>query len=146
MDSLELQIWTDGRIKPREALEKAAAILKEHLQVFLGGQPESKDVKDIMTEQERHLFKTLAQDVDVLDLSVRAMNCLNNADIRLIGELCTKTESRMLKYRNFGKKSLDEIKEKIEKLGLGLGMALSDNVMLALEEESARVRDEDKEA
>ncbi len=146
MDSLELQIWTDGRIKPREALEKAAAILKEHLQVFLGGQPESKDVKDIMTEQERHLFKTLAQDVEVLDLSVRAMNCLNNADIRLIGELCTKTESRMLKYRNFGKKSLDEIKEKIEKLGLGLGMALSDNVMLALEEESARVRDEDKEA
>ena len=146
MDSLELQIWTDGRIKPHDALEAAAQILKEHLQVFLGGHPEKKDAKDMMTEEERHLFKQLAQDVEVLDLSVRAMNCLNNADIRLIGELCTKTESRMLKYRNFGKKSLDEIKEKIEKLGLGLGMALSDTVIVALEAEAARVREEDGEA
>ena len=73
------------------------------------------------------------------------MNCLNSANIKLIGELCTKTESRMLKYRNFGKKSLDEIKEKIEKLGLELGMSLSDRLMSALEAESVRVRSEVEE-
>jgi DNA-directed RNA polymerase subunit alpha len=73
------------------------------------------------------------------------MNCLNSANIKLISELCTKTESRMLKYRNFGKKSLDEIKEKVEKLGLELGMNLSDRLMAALEVESARVRAEEEE-
>jgi DNA-directed RNA polymerase subunit alpha len=73
------------------------------------------------------------------------MNCLNSANIKLIGELCTKTESRMLKYRNFGKKSLDEIKEKVEKLGLELGMSLSDRLMSALERESAKVRAEEEE-
>ena len=87
----------------------------------------------------------MSQDVEVLDLSVRAMNCLNNANIKLIGELVTKTESRMLKYRNFGKKSLDEIKEKIEKLNLGLGMQLSETLESALEEESAKVRADEQE-
>ncbi|MEA4861979.1 MAG: DNA-directed RNA polymerase subunit alpha [Victivallaceae bacterium] len=143
MDSLEIEIWTDGRIAPRESLEQAARILREHLQVFIGGQAAEKDVKDMMSEDELKLFKLLVQDVDVLDLSVRAMNCLNNANIRLVGELCTKTESRMLKYRNFGKKSLDEIKEKIQKLGLELGMQLTDTVEGALEEESQRVRAEE---
>lgn len=145
MDSLELEIWTDGRIAPKAALEEAAAILKEHLSVFMGGQVEEKDVISMMTEDELKLFKQLSQDVDVLDLSVRAMNCLNSANIKLIGELCTKTESRMLKFRNFGKKSLDEIKEKIEKLGLMLGMSLSDTLTAALEKESNRVRAENEE-
>lgn len=145
MDSLELEIWTDGRIAPQDALEAAARILRDHLQPFLGGQVAEKDVMSMMSEEELKLFKQLAQDVDVLDLSVRAMNCLNSADIRLIGELCTKTEQRMLKYRNFGKKSLDEIKEKIEKLGLSLGMSFSEPVMTALEAESARVRIENEE-
>ncbi len=140
MDSLELEVWTDGRISPKDALEQAAMILKDHLLVFLGGQPVEKDPKSLMSEEDLRLFKLLSQDVDVLDLSVRAMNCLNNADIRLIGELCTKTESRMLKYRNFGKKSLDEIKEKIEKLGLELGMPLSDTLVSALEAETQSVR------
>ncbi len=145
MDSLELEIWTDGRIKPQDALEAAARILRDHLQPFLGGQVAEKDVMSMMNEEELKLFKQLSQDVDVLDLSVRAMNCLNSADIRLIGELCTKTEQRMLKYRNFGKKSLDEIKEKIEKLGLILGMPYSEPVMTALEAESQRVRAENEE-
>ncbi len=145
MDSLELEVWTDGRITPIDAVEQAAKILREHLQVFVGGQTTEKDVKEMMSEEELKLFKTLAQDVEVLDLSVRAMNCLNNANIKLIGELCTKTESRMLKYRNFGRKSLDEIKEKIEKLGLGLGMQLTETVENALEEESVRVRADEQE-
>ena len=145
MDSLELEIWTDGRIAPQAALEEAARILRDHLQLFLGGQVAEKDVISLMNEEELKLFKLLNQDIDVLDLSVRAMNCLNSADIRLIGELCTKTEQRMLRYRNFGKKSLDEIKEKIEKLGLGLGMTFSDAVMAALEREIRQIGSEKEE-
>ena len=143
MDSLELEIWTDGRIAPRNALEEAARILRDHLQPFLGTQVVEKDVS--LSEEENRLFKLMSQDVDVLDLSVRAMNCLNSANIKLISELCTKTESRMLKYRNFGKKSLDEIKEKIEKLGLGLGMTFSEAVMAALEKDIRQIRSEKEE-
>ena len=143
MDSLELEIWTDGRISPRTALEESARILREHLQPFLDTQVIENDI--IFTEEESKLFKLLSRDVDTLDLSVRAMNCLNGANIKLISELCTKTESRMLKYRNFGKKSLDEIKEKIEKHGLELGMNLSDRLMAALDAEAARIRAEGEE-
>jgi DNA-directed RNA polymerase subunit alpha len=145
MDSLEMEIWTDGRVAPEEALELSAFILKDHLKPFLGGQADEEDVLAKMNDEELKLFKVLSQDVEVLDLSVRAMNCLNNANIKLIGELCTKTESRMLKYRNFGKKSLDEIKEKIESLGLELGMPLGENLLVAIEAESEAVRTEDEE-
>jgi DNA-directed RNA polymerase subunit alpha len=140
MDSLEMEIWTDGRIAPKDALEASAAILRDHLQIFVGGQVAEKDVISMMKEDELRLYKVLAQDVEVLDLSVRAMNCLNSADIRIVGELCSKSEARMLKYRNFGKKSLDEIKEKIEKIGLGLGMTFSENIMIALDKESEKLR------
>ena len=138
MDSLELEIWTDGRITPRNALEEAARILRDHLQPFMDSQIPEKPV--VLNDEEEKLFKLLSQDVEVLDLSVRAMNCLNSANIKLIFELCNKTESKMLKYRNFGKKSLDEIKEKIEKLGLELGMSLSERLLTALEAEAVRVR------
>jgi len=143
MDSLELEIWTDGRISPRNALEEASRILRDHLQPFMGTQV--KEERVILNAEEEKLFKLLSQNVEVLDLSVRAMNCLNSANIKLVSELCTKTESRMLKYRNFGRKSLDEIKEKIEKLGLELGMNLSDRLLAALEVESARIRAEVEE-
>ena len=143
MDSLELEIWTDGRISPRTALEEAARILREHLHPFLDTQVIEEPVT--LTPEEEKLFKKLSRDVETLDLSVRAMNCLNGANIKLISELCTKTESRMLKYRNFGKKSLDEIKEKIENIGLELGMVLSDRLRAALEVESARIRAEVEE-
>jgi len=145
MDSLEIEIWTDGRIAPQDALESAARILKDHLVPFLGGQVAEKDVMSMLTAEELKQYRLISQDVEVLDLSVRAMNCLNSANIRLVGELCNKSESRMLKYRNFGKKSLDEIKEKIEKLGLGLGMTFSDAVTAALEAESAKIRAEKEE-
>jgi DNA-directed RNA polymerase subunit alpha len=144
MDSLELEIWTDGRISPRTALEEAARILRDHLQPFMGSQVQEKNV--VLTEEEEKQFKMLSQDVEVLDLSVRAMNCLNSANIKLVFELCNKTESRMLKYRNFGKKSLDEIKEKIEKHGLELGMTLSDRLLAALEAEAAKVRADAEES
>ena len=144
MDSLELEIWTDGRVSPRNALEEAARILRDHLQPFMGSQVQEKNV--VLTEEEERQFKMLSQDVEVLDLSVRAMNCLNSANIKLVFELCNKTESRMLKYRNFGKKSLDEIKEKIEKHGLELGMTLSDRLLAALEAEAAKVRADAEES
>ncbi|MBO5791620.1 MAG: DNA-directed RNA polymerase subunit alpha [Lentisphaeria bacterium] len=143
MDSLTLEIWTDGRISPRNALEEAARILRDHLQPFLGTQVVPQDVK--LSEEENRLFKLLSHDIESLDLSVRAMNCLNSANIKLLYELCTKTEGRMLKFRNFGHKSLEEIKEKIEKLGLELGMVLSDRLVAALDAEAASVRAESEE-
>ncbi len=145
MDSLILEVWTDGRVTPKEAVEKAAKILKDHLKPFLGTQMAEEDALASISEEEQKLFKVLSQDVEALDLSVRAMNCLNNANIKLLGELCTKTESRMLKYRNFGKKSLDEIKEKLADLGLSLGMGFSDDLNNAITAEAERVKAAKKE-
>jgi len=145
MDSLILEVWTDGRVTPKEAVEKAAKILKDHLKPFLGTQMAEEDALASISEEEQKLFKVLSQDVEALDLSVRAMNCLNNANIKLLGELCTKTESRMLKYRNFGKKSLDEIKEKLADLGLSLGMSFSDDLNNAINAEAERVKAAKKE-
>ena len=144
MDSLTIEIYTDGRISPRNALEEAARILRDHLQPFLGTQVVPQDVK--LSEEETKLFKLLSHDIDSLDLSVRAMNCLNSANIKLLYELCTKTEAKMLKCRNFGHKTLEEIKEKIEKLGLELGMVLSDRLLAALDAEAASVRAESEES
>ena len=144
MDSLTIEIYTDGRISPRNALEEAARILRDHLQPFLGTQVVPQDVK--LSEEETRLFRLLSHDIDSLDLSVRAMNCLNSANVRLLYELCTKTEAKMLKFRNFGHKTLEEIKEKIEKLGLELGMVLSDRLLAALDAEAASVRAESEES
>lgn len=143
MDSLTIEIYTDGRISPRNALEEAARILRDHLQPFLGTQVVPQDVK--LNEEEARLFKLLSHDIDSLDLSVRAMNCLNSANVKLLYELCTKTEAKMLKFRNFGHKTLEEIKEKIEKLGLELGMVLSDRLLAALDAEAASIRAESEE-
>ena len=129
---------------PRAALEEAARILRDHLQPFLGTQVVPQDVK--LSEEETKLFKLLSRDIDSLDLSVRAMNCLNSANIKLLYELCTKTEAKLLKCRNFGHKTLEEIKEKIENLGLELGMVLSDRLLAALDAEAASVRAESEES
>jgi len=145
MDSLSLEIWTDGRVTPDDAIEKAAKIMKDHLRPFLGSQIGEEDALASISEEEQKLFKTLSQDVEVLDLSVRAMNCLNNANIKLIGELCTKSETRMLKYRNFGRKSLDEIKEKLSSHGLSLGMSFSEDLVNAIETEAERAKAGKKE-
>lgn len=145
MDSLTIEIWTDGRISPEDALEKTAKIFSDHLRPFLGAQAGQESALDAISEEDQKLFKMLNQDVDSLDLSVRAQNCLNNAKIKLIGELCMKTEPRMLKYRNFGKKSLDEIKAKLADIGLSLGMSFSDEIQAAVEEESEKRKNEEQE-
>ena len=124
-EKLVLDIWTDGRIDPEEALKTAGAVLRRHLDVFVdyaGEQTlefEDNEAKDA-NEREK-LRKLLNMSVNEIELSVRAANCLNNANIATVGELVSKTEADMLKYRNFGKKSLTEIKEKLVSMGLSLG-------------------------
>ena len=124
-DKLVLEIWTDGRITPDESLTLSAAILRHHLDVFVSYDKDlvefEESEKQIDPEREE-LRKKLSISVNEIELSVRAANCLNNANITTVGELAQKTESEMLKYRNFGKKSLNEIKQKLSELGLALGM------------------------
>lgn len=124
-DALNLEVWTDGSISPRDAIAMGSKILKDQLQVFinfdeLAEEPRREEVSisEISPEVNMNLYKT----VDELELSVRSANCLKNADIHLIGELVQKTESEMLKTKNFGRKSLNEIKEIITQMGLHLGM------------------------
>jgi DNA-directed RNA polymerase subunit alpha len=140
MDSLVLEIWTDGRINPADALEKGAKILQDHLRPFLGKQSDEDDMLSAISEEERKLYRLLIQHVDNLELSVRAQNCLNNADIKTIGELCQKTEAKMLKFRNFGRKSLDEIQERLDDMNLSLGMKMSDELTMAVNAESEKIR------
>src|SRR5256712_11907315 len=124
-DRLLLEIWTDGRISPDDALTQASAILQHHLDVFVGydkNAVEFEEVVDRQDEEKSKLKKLLNMSVNEIELSVRAANCLNNANITTVGQLAQKTESEMLKYRNFGKKSLNEIKDKLQQLGLSLGM------------------------
>ena len=125
-EKLVLDIWTDGRIEPEEALQTAAAVMRSHLDVFVGasgddGTLEFEDNEKKDANEREHLRKLLNMSVNEIELSVRAANCLNNANISTVGELASKTEADMLKYRNFGKKSLTEIKAKLIQLGLSLG-------------------------
>ena len=131
-DKLILEITTDGRITPDEAIKQSSAILKHHLDVFEQLSDESiefeNETKEISEEQNR-LRKLLNMSVNEIELSVRAANCLNNANITTVGELAMKSEQEMLKYRNFGKKSLNEIKDKLEQLGLSLGMKIDERLL-----------------
>ena len=124
-DKLILEIWTDGRITPDDALLQASAILRHHLDVFVNyddSQIEFDETPEEVSQENTRLKKLLNMSVNEIELSVRAANCLNNANITTVGQLAMKTEAEMLKYRNFGKKSLNEIKEKLQQLGLSLGM------------------------
>jgi len=124
-DRLILEIWTDGRISPDDALTQASAILQHHLDVFVGYDKnaiEFEEAVDKQDEEKVKMKKKLNMSVNEIELSVRAANCLNNANITTVGQLAMKTEQEMLKYRNFGKKSLNEIKDKLQALGLSLGM------------------------
>jgi DNA-directed RNA polymerase subunit alpha len=131
-DSLVLEIWTDGRVTPDDALTMSAAILRHHLDVFVSYDKDlvefEETEKQIDAEREE-LRRKLNISVNEIELSVRAANCLNNANITTVGELAQKTESEMLKYRNFGKKSLNEIKQKLAELGLSLGMTFDPDLL-----------------
>ncbi len=124
-DKLTLDIWTDGRLTPQDSLLQASAILRHHLDVFVNYDENAIEFEDApaeASEENAALKKLLAMSVNEIELSVRAANCLNNANITSVGQLAMKSEAEMLKYRNFGKKSLNEIKDKLVELGLGLGM------------------------
>jgi DNA-directed RNA polymerase subunit alpha len=122
-DKLTLQVWTDGTVLPEDAVALAAKILKEQLQIFINFDEDDEPLPETEEPEEEwneNLFKT----VDELELSVRSANCLQNADIRYIYELVEKTEADLLKTKNFGRKSLNEVKEILVEMGLSLGMKL----------------------
>jgi DNA-directed RNA polymerase subunit alpha len=124
-DKLVMEIWTDGRITPDDALTQASAILAHHLDVFVGydkNAVEFEEAADKQDDEKVKMKKLLNMSVNEIELSVRAANCLNNANITTVGQLAMKSEQEMLKYRNFGKKSLNEIKDKLVSLNLSLGM------------------------
>jgi DNA-directed RNA polymerase subunit alpha len=138
-DRLLMEIWTDGRISPDDALTQASAILQHHLDVFVGydkNAVEFEEVADKQDDEKAKLKKLLNMSVNEIELSVRAANCLNNANITTVGQLAMKTEAEMLKYRNFGKKSLNEIKEKLTSLGLSLGMNIDPSLLEPPKEEA----------
>ena len=137
-DRLVMEIWTDGRITPDDALTQASAILAHHLDVFVGydkNAVEFEEAADKQDDEKAKLKKLLNMSVNEIELSVRAANCLNNANITTVGQLALKTEQEMLKYRNFGKKSLNEIKEKLNSLNLSLGMNFEPGLVEAPKEE-----------
>jgi len=133
-DKLVLDVWTDGRISPSDALLQSAAILRHHLDVFVNYDDKAVEFEvapEAQTEENSELRKLLNMSVNEIELSVRAANCLNNANITTVGQLAMKTEAEMLRYRNFGKKSLTEIKEKLAELGLSLGMKFDASLLEA---------------
>ncbi len=122
-DRLNLEVWTDGAIDPADAVAFAAKILKEQLSIFINFE-EQAEAPPMHIDEPEPLNPNLFRSVDELELSVRSANCLQNANIRFIGELVQKTEAEMLKTKNFGRKSLNEIKETLASLGLSLGMTI----------------------
>ena len=125
-DRLILEVWTDGTILPEDAVAYASKILKEHLNIFINFKEEAEPISEtkVASKISPELAEYLDKTVDELELSVRSANCLHNANIRYIGELVTKTEAEMLKTKNFGRKSLNEIKDILTEMGLSLGMKI----------------------
>jgi DNA-directed RNA polymerase subunit alpha len=123
-DRLSLEVWTDGSVQPADAVAFSAKILKEQLQIFINFEEIPEPVIEESLPEKPAFNENLNRRVDELELSVRSANCLQNANIRFIGELCMKTEAEMLKTKNFGRKSLNEIKEILAEMGLSLGMKL----------------------
>jgi DNA-directed RNA polymerase subunit alpha len=123
-DKLTLEVWTDGSVAPADAVAYAAKIVKEQLSIFINFDETEEPVEEVKPVEEAKLNENLFRSVDELELSVRSANCLQNANIKTIGDLVQKTEAEMLKTKNFGRKSLKEIKEILAEMGLSLGMKL----------------------
>jgi DNA-directed RNA polymerase subunit alpha len=123
-NKLILEVWTDGSVLPQDAVAYAAKILKDHLTIFINFEEEAETEEETVDEARDRMVENLSRPVDELELSVRSANCLKNSNIRFIYELVEKTEAEMLKTKNFGRKSLNEIKEILAGMGLSLGMKL----------------------
>lgn len=125
-DSLVMELWTNGGITPEDAVAHAAKIVKDHMQIFINFDEEPEPVQPQVDEKKQKVLANMAKCVEELELSVRSYNCLKNANIQTIAELVQKTDGEMLKTRNFGRKSLNEIKEILEDMGLHLGMKVDE--------------------
>lgn len=123
-DKLTLEVWTDGSVEPEDAISLGSKILKDQLSVFLNFEEEPEPVAQAKEEGSSQFNPNLYRSVEELELSVRSANCLQNANIKFIHELVQRTESEMLKTKNFGRKSLNEIKDILGEMGLSLGMKL----------------------
>ncbi len=119
-DKLTLDIWTDGSISPEDGLSLAAKIMNEHLNIFINLTEEAREAEIMIEKEEDQMEKMLEMTIEELDLSVRSYNCLKRAGINTVQELTSKTESEMMKVRNLGRKSLDEVKTKLADLDLSL--------------------------
>jgi DNA-directed RNA polymerase subunit alpha len=125
-DKLALEVWTNGSIKPGDAIGLAAKLLKDHMSIFIAFEEETPREEEAAERAYDPRQEYLSRSVDELELSVRAYNCLKNANIRSIGELVQRSEQDMLRTKNFGRKSLNEIKELLQRMNLQLGMKLDD--------------------
>ncbi|MDH3627112.1 MAG: DNA-directed RNA polymerase subunit alpha [Acidobacteriota bacterium] len=121
-DKLMLEVWTNGAVPPQDAIALAGKLLKDHMAIFINFEESPEEELDYPTTEDERLLDQLGRSVDELELSVRSYNCLKNADIKTIGDLVIKTENEMLKTKNFGRKSLNEIKDILNEMGLSLGM------------------------
>lgn len=119
-DKLTLDVWTDGSIRPEEAVSLGAKILTEHLNIFVGLTDQAQNAEIMVEKEEDQKEKVLEMTIEELDLSVRSYNCLKRAGINTVQELTQKTEEDMMKVRNLGRKSLEEVQEKLGELGLSL--------------------------
>jgi DNA-directed RNA polymerase subunit alpha len=126
-DKLVLDVWTNGCILPQDAIAQAAKTIKDHMMIFINFEETPEDEEPEPDHGRVKMMENLKRSVEELELSVRSYNCLKNADIKTIGELVQKTETEMLKTKNFGRKSLNEIKEILGEMGLSFGMKIADD-------------------
>ncbi len=123
-DKLVMDVWTNGCIRPQDAIAQAAKIVKDHMYIFINFEEQPEEEEEEVDREAERMMENLKRSVEELELSVRSYNCLKNADIKTIGDLVQKTEAEMLKTKNFGRKSLNEIKEILAEMGLSFGMKL----------------------
>ena len=123
-DKLTFEVWTNGAVTPPDAVALAAKLLKDHMAIFINFEEAPEEELDFPTTEDERLLDQLGRSVDELELSVRSYNCLKNANIKTIGDLVTRSETEMLRTKNFGRKSLNEIKEILAEMGLSLGMSI----------------------
>jgi DNA-directed RNA polymerase subunit alpha len=119
-DKLSLEVWTDGSVSPKESVSIGAKIMQEHLKLFIDLDDSAESLDIMIEKEENQKEKALEMTIEELELSVRSFNCLKRANINTVEELTLKTEDDMMRVRNLGKKSLEEVKIKLEELGLGL--------------------------
>jgi len=143
-DKLTLEIWTNGVVRPDDSVAQAAKILKDHLELFINFDEEPEPVQQtVVDEATQRIVQLLKMQVDELELSVRSANCLKAADIITLRDLVMRPESEMLKFRNFGRKSLNELNAILEGLGLSFGMEIGNFQDVAPETESMALAQDD---